>query len=181
MWGCLYAGIVAVPVCPPDPTRLAHTLPHFNKIVEDCGAVALLTDRQYWLVRGGGRHGSTLVCSVIRAELAGGLRGELCRCNHGLLSGPCGTMCIAGRPAVQAPVCCLLVKGHCLWLLESLSWGIVVNLVRRCQVKRFTQVTGMFKALLAKQPQWPALPWHVTDDAAVIPPELASLPADEAR
>ena len=56
---------------------------------------------------------------------------------------------------------------------------------RRCylasQVKRFTQVTGMFKALLAKQPQWPALPWHVTDDAAVIPPGLASLPADEAR
>ena len=56
---------------------------------------------------------------------------------------------------------------------------------RRCclasQVKRFTQVTGMFKALLAKQPQWPALPWHVTDDVAVIPPGLASLPADEAR
>lgn len=49
------------------------------------------------------------------------------------------------------------------------------------QVKRFTQVTGIFKALLAKQPQWPALPWHVTDDAAVIPPGLASLPADEAR
>lgn len=53
--------------------------------------------------------------------------------------------------------------------------------MRRLQVKRFTQVTGMFKALLAKQPQWPALPWHVTDDAAVIPPGLASLPADEAK
>ncbi len=50
MWGCLYAGIVAVPVCPPDPTRLAQTLPHFNKIVEDSGAVALLTDRQYSMV-----------------------------------------------------------------------------------------------------------------------------------
>lgn len=60
MWGCLYAGVVAVPVCPPDPTRLAHTLPHFNKIVEDCGAVAVLTDRQYSLVRNDDQHGIKL-------------------------------------------------------------------------------------------------------------------------
>ena len=60
MWGCLYAGIVAVPVCPPDPTRLAHALPHFNKIVEDCGAVAVLTDRQYSLVRSDDQHGINL-------------------------------------------------------------------------------------------------------------------------
>jgi acyl-CoA synthetase (AMP-forming)/AMP-acid ligase II len=50
MWGCLFAGVVAVPVCPPDPTRLPATLPHFNRIVEDCGAVAILTDRSFHMV-----------------------------------------------------------------------------------------------------------------------------------
>lgn len=50
MWGCLFAGIIAVPVCPPDPTRLQHTLPHFNRIVEDCGAVAILSDRTFHMV-----------------------------------------------------------------------------------------------------------------------------------
>lgn len=50
MWGCLFAGIVAVPVCPPDPTRLQHTLPHFNRIVDDCGAVAILSDRSFHMV-----------------------------------------------------------------------------------------------------------------------------------
>jgi acyl-CoA synthetase (AMP-forming)/AMP-acid ligase II len=52
MWGCLFARVVAVPVCPPDPTRLAHTLPHFNRIVHDCGAIAILTDRTFHMVRG---------------------------------------------------------------------------------------------------------------------------------
>jgi len=47
MWGCLYAGVVAVPVCPPVPGRLPQMLPHFTKIVEDSGAVALLTDGFY--------------------------------------------------------------------------------------------------------------------------------------
>ena len=51
MWGCLFADIVAVPVCPPDPTRLHSTLAHFNRIVEDCGAVAILTDRSFYTVR----------------------------------------------------------------------------------------------------------------------------------
>ena len=51
MWGCLFARVVAVPVCPPDPTRLQHTLPHFNRIVADCGAVAILTDRTFHMVR----------------------------------------------------------------------------------------------------------------------------------
>ena len=51
MWGCLYAGVVAVPVCPPVPGRLPQMLPHFTKIVEDSGAVALLTDGFYSQVR----------------------------------------------------------------------------------------------------------------------------------
>lgn len=51
MWGCLFARIVAVPVCPPDPTRLQHTLPHFCSIVDGCGAVAILTDRTFHMVR----------------------------------------------------------------------------------------------------------------------------------
>ena len=51
MWGCLFADIVAVPVCPPDPTRLHTTLAHFNRIVEDCGAAAILTDRSFHMVR----------------------------------------------------------------------------------------------------------------------------------
>ena len=73
----------------------------------------------------------------------------------------------------------LLVKRHLPVVADRVQSGKLV--ARALQVKRFTQVTGMFKALLAKQPQWPALPWHITDDAAVIPPGLASLPADEAR
>ena len=51
MWGCLFADIVAVPVCPPDPTRLGATLPHFSRIVADSGAVAILTDRSFLMVR----------------------------------------------------------------------------------------------------------------------------------
>ena len=47
MWGCLFAGVIAVPVCPPDPTRIAQTLPGLVRIVADCGAKAMLTDWQY--------------------------------------------------------------------------------------------------------------------------------------
>ncbi|CAL8464403.1 g3938 [Coccomyxa elongata] len=89
MWGCLFARIVAVPVCPPDPTRLQHTLPHFNRIVEDCGAVAILTDRTFHMV------------------------------------------------------------------------------------KQATRMTGMLKSMMGKQPQWPSLPWHVTDAAAALPADHA--------
>ena len=56
MWGCLFAGVVAVPVCPPDPTRLPATLPHFNRIVADCGAAAILTDRSFHMVCGSWPH-----------------------------------------------------------------------------------------------------------------------------
>ncbi|HEY4312213.1 MAG TPA: AMP-binding protein [Pirellulales bacterium] len=40
--GCLYAGVVAVPVFAPDPTRVARTLPRLDAIVRDAQAEVLL-------------------------------------------------------------------------------------------------------------------------------------------
>jgi len=40
--GCLYAGVVAVPVFPPDPVRTARTLPRLEAIVNDARATVLL-------------------------------------------------------------------------------------------------------------------------------------------
>lgn len=43
--GCLYAGVVAVPAYPPDPTRLNRTLPRLQIIANDAQAkIALTTD-----------------------------------------------------------------------------------------------------------------------------------------
>ncbi len=42
-FGCLYAGVTAVPVYPPDPFRLTRTLPRLQKIVADCAAEAYLS------------------------------------------------------------------------------------------------------------------------------------------
>jgi amino acid adenylation domain-containing protein len=36
--GCLYAGALAVPAYPPDPTRLERTLPRLRALTADCGA-----------------------------------------------------------------------------------------------------------------------------------------------
>ncbi|MBN1204898.1 MAG: LLM class flavin-dependent oxidoreductase [Myxococcaceae bacterium] len=41
--GCLYAGAVAVPTYPPDPTRLDRTLPRLRAIAQDSGARWVLT------------------------------------------------------------------------------------------------------------------------------------------
>ncbi|MET0593766.1 MAG: AMP-binding protein, partial [Polyangiaceae bacterium] len=41
--GCLYAGVIAVPAYPPDPSRLARTLPRLAGIADDSGAALLLT------------------------------------------------------------------------------------------------------------------------------------------
>src|SRR4051812_27650928 len=41
-YGCLYAGIIAVPSYPPDPRRLHRTLPRLQAIVEDAGATVVL-------------------------------------------------------------------------------------------------------------------------------------------
>lgn len=41
--GCLYAGVVAVPAYPPNPARLARTLPRIQTIVANAGATVALT------------------------------------------------------------------------------------------------------------------------------------------
>jgi len=41
--GCLYAGAVAVPSYPPDPSRIERTLPRLTAIVQDCEAHFVLT------------------------------------------------------------------------------------------------------------------------------------------
>ncbi len=43
--GCLYAGAIATPTYPPDPRRIARTLPRFQAIVSDSGAAMVLTTR----------------------------------------------------------------------------------------------------------------------------------------
>ncbi len=42
-FGCLYAGVIAVPAYPPDPARLERTLPRLQAIVADSQACAALT------------------------------------------------------------------------------------------------------------------------------------------
>jgi acyl-CoA synthetase (AMP-forming)/AMP-acid ligase II len=42
-FGCLYAGVVAVPAYPPDPARLDRTLPRLRAIAEDAGPLVALT------------------------------------------------------------------------------------------------------------------------------------------
>ncbi|WP_081465942.1 non-ribosomal peptide synthetase [Stigmatella aurantiaca] len=42
-FGCLYAGVVAVPAYPPDPTRLGRSLPRLQAIAADAGARFVLT------------------------------------------------------------------------------------------------------------------------------------------
>ncbi|MFF3336674.1 fatty acyl-AMP ligase [Streptomyces sp. NPDC002888] len=43
LFGCFYAGVPAVPAFPPDPFRLARTLPRLAAIIEDAGADTVLT------------------------------------------------------------------------------------------------------------------------------------------
>lgn len=45
-FGCLYAGVVAVPAYPPHPVRLDRTLPRFLSIARDAQAVAVLTSSE---------------------------------------------------------------------------------------------------------------------------------------
>ncbi|MFY0525958.1 AMP-binding protein [Archangium gephyra] len=42
-FGALYAGVVAVPVYPPDPSRLHRTLPRLRAIAQDAQATLVLT------------------------------------------------------------------------------------------------------------------------------------------
>lgn len=41
--GCLYAGVIAVPAYPPDPSRLEQSLPRLLAIVDDCQPTVLLS------------------------------------------------------------------------------------------------------------------------------------------
>jgi len=43
LFGCFYAGAPAVPAFPPDPTRLARTLPRLVAIMDDAGSDVVLT------------------------------------------------------------------------------------------------------------------------------------------
>lgn len=43
-FGCLYAGVIAVPAYPPDPNRLNRTLPRLQAIVRDAQATMALTN-----------------------------------------------------------------------------------------------------------------------------------------
>jgi len=46
LYGCLYAGTLAVPVNPPDPLRLSRTLPRLEAVVHDAGARFFLGTRE---------------------------------------------------------------------------------------------------------------------------------------
>ncbi|PRP93233.1 Phthiocerol/phenolphthiocerol synthesis polyketide synthase type I PpsA [Enhygromyxa salina] len=45
-FGCLYAGVIAVPAYPPDPRALARTLPRLQAILADCEAELVLTNAE---------------------------------------------------------------------------------------------------------------------------------------
>src|SRR6266571_6356936 len=49
-FGCLYAGVVAVPVYPPYPARLDRTLPRFLAIARDAQVVVVLTSSELFPV-----------------------------------------------------------------------------------------------------------------------------------
>jgi len=51
-FGCLYAGVIAVPAYPPDPNRLNRSLPRLQAIVNDAKAtVALTTDSILYMIQ----------------------------------------------------------------------------------------------------------------------------------
>jgi acyl transferase domain-containing protein/acyl-CoA synthetase (AMP-forming)/AMP-acid ligase II/acyl carrier protein len=50
--GCLYAGAIAVPAYPPDPSRLNKSLPRLAAIVKDCDArFAFTSSKLKWLIK----------------------------------------------------------------------------------------------------------------------------------
>ncbi len=52
LFGCLYAGVLAVPAYPPDVTRLQRTLPRLQAIAADSGASLLLTTQGIHMLAG---------------------------------------------------------------------------------------------------------------------------------
>jgi acyl-CoA synthetase (AMP-forming)/AMP-acid ligase II len=49
--GCLAAGVIPVPVCPPNPFKIEHDIAAFSAIVASSGAEAVLTNSDYDQVR----------------------------------------------------------------------------------------------------------------------------------
>jgi acyl-CoA synthetase (AMP-forming)/AMP-acid ligase II len=47
-FGCLYAGVVAVPAYPVEPAQLSRTLPRILRIIEDCQPEAVLAPANAW-------------------------------------------------------------------------------------------------------------------------------------
>lgn len=52
VFGCFYAGTIAVPAYPPDPFRLARTLPRLLALVRDCQPGAILTSPEIAAIAG---------------------------------------------------------------------------------------------------------------------------------
>ncbi|EYF01435.1 fatty acyl-AMP ligase [Chondromyces apiculatus] len=52
--GCIMAGVIPVPVCPPDPSRLARDMPAFSALAADAGARGVLTNGAYEKARSRG-------------------------------------------------------------------------------------------------------------------------------
>lgn len=60
-FGCLYAGVVAVPAYPPDPARLNRTLPRLQAIVTDAEPTVVLTTSSYSRLAEGSLAGAALL------------------------------------------------------------------------------------------------------------------------
>jgi acyl-CoA synthetase (AMP-forming)/AMP-acid ligase II/surfactin synthase thioesterase subunit/aryl carrier-like protein len=56
--GCLVAGVVPVPVCPPDPFNLRREMGRLRAIVQDCDPAVALCNAEYAQVRGLGDLGT---------------------------------------------------------------------------------------------------------------------------
>lgn len=77
LFGCFYAGVPAVPAFPPDPTRLARTLPRLAAIIEDAGSDIVLTTTDIrpliedWLKETLGRAPRVIATDLLEDEEGG--------------------------------------------------------------------------------------------------------------
>ena len=78
-FGCIYAGTVAVPAYPPDPTRLGRTLPRLQAIADDCRAKLVLTTTTILAMMKMVKTGRRIVQSIERLPLVGRFGGKLTR------------------------------------------------------------------------------------------------------
>ena len=68
LFGCLYAGVVAVPAYPPEPARLARTLPRLQAITADCRPALVLTTAAFSMMA---PHVADLAPDLARVPWAG--------------------------------------------------------------------------------------------------------------